>query len=102
MKKLKLKSNKHKERNPIPVLFVSAEGKNKTEINYFNNFQRQNKLSVRRVPGDETAPKQLLERLIAEVKKDDQAENLGICLVDTDFDPVKNKQLLAADAMLKN
>lgn len=55
-------SGKRKEKH---VLLIAAEGKNKTETICFRNFQRDN-ISVKTIPGNETSPVQLAERLIAE------------------------------------
>lgn len=91
-------SGKRKEKH---VLLIAAEGKNKTETIYFRNFQRDN-VSVKTIPGNETSPVQLAERLIIETNNLElQADDLAVCLVDSDFDSSKDVQLKRADQKLQ-
>lgn len=85
------------------TLLISAEGnqKNKTERIYFNHFANE-KLVVKFVRGNETDPGVMMDRLIAEYRKLDLGEeDLAVCLVDADVDPIKNSQLKAAEDLVK-
>lgn len=79
------------------MLLIAAEGNNKTETNYFRNFQRDN-VSIKTISGNETSPVQLADRLIHEANDLDlQEDDLAVCLVDSDFDSAKDIQLKQAD-----
>jgi len=83
------------------VLLIAAEGNNKTETNYFRNFQRDN-VSIKTISGNETSPVQLADRLIHEANDLDlQEDDLAVCLVDSDFDSAKDIQLKQADQKLE-
>ena len=82
-----------KQRKTKHVLLIAAEGNNKTETNYFRNFNKDS-VSVRFVSGNETEPGQLVRRLAEEAEAQDlQPDDLAVCLVDADFDVSKNNQL---------
>ncbi|WP_303816289.1 RloB family protein [Acidaminococcus timonensis] len=86
-----------KQRKTKHVLLIAAEGNNKTETNYFRNFNKDS-VSVRFVSGNETEPGQLVRRLAEEAEAQDlQPDDLAVCLVDADFDVSKNNQLKKAD-----
>ena len=83
------------------MLLIAAEGNNKTETNYFRNFQRDN-VSIKTISGNETSPVQLADRLIHEANELDLQEgDLAVCLVDSDFDSAKDIQLKQADQKLE-
>ncbi len=57
---------------------------------------------MKTIPGNETSPVQLAERLIIETNKLElQADDLAVCLVDSDFDSSKDVQLKRADQKLQ-
>lgn len=86
-----------KQRKPKHVLLIAAEGNNKTETNYFRNFNKEG-VSVRFVSGNETEPGQMVKRLAGEAQAQDfQSDDIAVCLVDADFDVSKNDQLKKAD-----
>lgn len=59
-----------KQLKPKHVLLIAAEGNNKTETNYFRNFNKDG-VSVRFVSGNETEPGQMVKRLAGEAQAQD-------------------------------
>ena len=99
-KAYKPKQRNSQKRTPKRILLIKAEGKNKTEINYFNNFESDT-IHVVRGKGNETDPKNMMQQLINQCDSDGLDENdLAVCLVDADFNPSKNAQLSAADQLI--
>lgn len=83
------------------ILLIAAEGNNKTEKLYFQNFN-QKSISIKFVSGDETAPEQLAERLLNEARELElQQGDMAISVIDTDYDSKKNKQISEADKFLR-
>lgn len=83
------------------VILVSYEGKkNKTENNYFSNYNGRDKSYViRMVPGSETDPVNIVKQTIQEVKKlglDLNEDDRAYCIFDTDNNTSKNSQIKEA------
>lgn len=96
------KKRKTRNRQPKKILLINAEGKNKTEKNYFHSFVSDS-LVVHFCSGNDTDPVNMVKKLVAEY----QRYELGVgdfaaCFVDSDFDEQKDKQLLEADRRLKD
>lgn len=88
---------------PKYTLLISVEGnqKNKTEKTYFNHFKGGD-WTIYYAPGNETNPEDMVKRLLREydargLDKDD----LAVCLVDADIDSNKDKQLQAAERLIR-
>ena len=89
-----------KNRKSKRVILVAYEGNNKTEKNYFNNFQGpNNNYTIKTVPGNETDPINLVKQTIQNIKElglnldeDDRA----FCVFDTDIKKNKNNQIRKA------
>ena len=86
-KAYKPKQRNSQKRTPKRILLIKAEGKNKTEINYFNNFESDT-IHVVRGKGNETDPQNMMQQLINQCDSDGLDKNdLAVCLVDADFNP---------------
>ena len=90
------------ERKRKSLILLSAEGKNKTETQYFTDMARALNLNIRFAPGNYTDP----VHMVAALQKACQDHDIGaepgdkaFCLVDTDVNPDKNEQLAKADSM---
>ena len=82
------------------VVLLATEGKNKTEVQYFKSFRSANHV-VRFAPGNYTDPVNMVRTLKKEYGELELTTDLGdaaFCLVDSDVDPAKDKQLEKADA----
>lgn len=83
---------------------MTAEGKNKTETQYFKDLARTHNQNIRFTPGNETDPVHMAAALIksySELEMNEEFGDHGFCLVDTDVNPKKNEQLAKADVILK-
>lgn len=99
-KAYKPKQRNSKKRTPKRILLIKAEGKNKTEINYFKNFESDT-IHVIQVKGNETDPENMMRQLINQYNTDDLGDNdLAVCLVDADFNFSKDAQLKKADKLI--
>lgn len=87
-----------KKRNDVkrkrkPVMLITAEGKNKTEKQYFSSFQNQySKYSIRFVKGLETDPTGMLKTMERAWKKNELSEIDGdkaYIVLDIDCKPAK-------------
>ncbi|WP_302610371.1 RloB family protein [uncultured Mitsuokella sp.] len=79
------------------VLLIAAEGRNKTEKNYFRHFAGGN-VNVCFVRGNETDPVQMARHMIEDCRDLDLSErDYAVCLADSDFDPRKDKALQQAE-----
>lgn len=96
------KKNRNSEKRATKhTLLIGAEGNNKTETTYFQNFTGD-KVTVRTIEGNDTSPIQLLANLEQAITEHDlQPGDLAVCLVDADFNPSKDTQLKAADLEVK-
>ena len=96
----KPKQRNAKTRTPKRILLIKAEGKNETEINYFNNFESDT-IHIVRVKGNETDPENMMKQLVKQYDSDDLGDgDLAVCLVDADFNSSKDAQLKAADKLI--
>ena len=85
------------------IVLFAAEGNNKTETQYFKNFNKRN-LQIRFTRGNETDPEKMMKRLLDEAKDMDLGSEPGdqaYCLIDADVNPKKDGQIARADAMAK-
>ena len=99
-KAYKPKQRNSNTRTPKRILLIKAEGKNKTEINYFNNF-KSNTINVVLAKGNETDPENMMQQLVKQYNSDDLGDDdLAVCLVDADFDSSKDAQLKAAEKLI--
>lgn len=81
------------------ILLVSAEGNknNKTEKLYLSHFKSKD-TEIRFVSGNETDPGAMMRRLIQEKEEYElTSTDLAICLIDSDFDPKRDKAIAAAE-----
>ncbi|WP_085024118.1 RloB family protein [Anaerovibrio sp. JC8] len=81
------------------IIVISAEGKNKTETNYFRKFN-SDKVKIHFAPGNATDPVKMVEELLQECEEKDIKRDSGdraFCLVDSDVNAQKNKQIMVAD-----
>ena len=96
----KPKQRNSKNRTPKRIFLIKAEGKNKTEINYFNHFESDT-IHVVRVKGNETDPQNMMQQLVNQYDNDDLGDDdLAVCLVDADFNSSKDAQLKAAEKLI--
>jgi hypothetical protein len=94
------KQRNTRKRRMKKILLVSVEGNrnNKTEKLYLEHFKGKS-LEIRFVPGNETDPKCLMQRLadaVEELEKGDMA----VCLIDSDFDSARNSAIRATEEMI--
>lgn len=83
------------------VMLISAEGKNKTEVQYFRNLN-SNMLSVRFAGGNETDPMHLVQHAIEfyeENQLDEFNGDMAFCLVDGDIMPEKDATIKKAEKL---
>ena len=91
--------NSH-QRNPKSVILLAVEGKNKTEAQYFKSVPCPDHV-IRFAPGNYTDPVNMMQALRKEYEDlglDAQSGDAAFCLVDSDIDPIKDRQLERADA----
>lgn len=77
-----------------PVVLYAAEGDNKTESAYLQNFQKRNGIHIVQASGNRTDPVKMMNQLVKEAREIGLSVRDGdraFCLVDTDTD--KNKQI---------
>lgn len=83
------------------MLLIAAEGNNRTETTYFQNFKGDN-VTIKSIPGNDTSPVQLATNLVQAISKYDlQSGDMAVCFADADFDPSKDAQLREADLEIK-
>lgn len=90
------KQRNAEDRKRRPIVFLIAEGKNKTETLYFKAFGHDLNRNVRFAPGDYTDPVNMVSTLKNFMDDNDFSPELGdkaYCLIDADIDAVKNSQL---------
>ncbi len=86
-----------RKRNPI-VLYV-AEGDNKTESIYLQNFQGRKGPRIIQVSGNQTDPVKMMNQLIKEVREKGLSVrdgDMAFCIIDTDTQKDKQLQIDAA------
>lgn len=86
-------------------ILIAAEGKNKTEKTYFNNFEDCKKTyNITYARGNNTDPLKLVKMLVKEIEKmglDLQGGDVAYCIFDTDTNPDKNKIINEAIQLAK-
>lgn len=90
------------ERKRKALILLSAEGKNKTETQYFTDMAKALNLNVRFAHGNYTDPIHMVGALIKACKEHElgtEPEDSAFCLVDSDVNTEKNFQLGKADSM---
>ena len=94
------KQRNTRKRRMKKILLVSVEGNrnNKTEKLYLEHFKGKS-LEIRFVPGNETDPKCMMQRL-ADATEELEKGDMAVCLIDSDFDSVRNSAIRAAEKMI--
>lgn len=94
-----------KPRKQKRKILIACEGNNKTEKNYFNNFENgQKSYNITYTKGNDTDPLKLVQMLIAEVKElelDLTIDDVAYLVFDTDMDLNKNKIIRNAIKLAK-
>ena len=98
---------KRKERNSFrrarrPIIFLTAEGKNKTETLYFRDLGQDVNRVFRFAPGNHTDPVNMVNELKSFLAENDFSQDLGdraYCLIDADVNPAKNAQIVKAEEL---
>ena len=87
------------QRQRKQIILLATEGKNKTETHYFRSLSGSSYI-IRFAPGNYTDPVNMVSALKAEFEDQGLETELGdvaYCLIDSDMDPIKNKQIATAD-----
>lgn len=92
---------KRKERNSFrrarrPIIFLVAEGKNKTETLYFRDFGQDVNRIIKFAPGNHTDPVNMVNELESYIAENDFSQDLGdksYCLIDADVNPPRTSRL---------
>lgn len=93
-------TNLRKRKN---VAFIALEGNNKTERYYLDALSRRHQnYMIHHVGGNYTDPVKMVKQLVSEFERDSMEGDIGFCLVDSDFDSSKNRQLEKADKLVRN
>lgn len=88
-------------KNRKTLILIGCEGKNKTEKNYFTEFNRtQKKYMIKPASGNSTDPKGIVEDTVVSMGKFEE-EDLAFCLFDSDTDKQKQPQIDQAVALAK-
>ena len=88
------------QRKRKSIILLATEGKNRTETRYFKSVPSPNHV-IRFAPGNYTDPVNMVRTLkkeYDELELDAQLGDAAFCLVDSDINPAKDKQLEKADA----
>lgn len=83
------------------LVFVSAEGKNKSETLYLKSFNNKD-IYFKFVSGNSTDPIKMSKDLIGKMKEEGfniKNGDLAYCIIDGDFDVNKNNQIKEADLL---
>ncbi len=89
-----------RKRNPI--MLFAAEGANKTESIYLQNFQGRNRPRVVQASGNKTDPVKMMKQLLKEAREKGLSVRDGdraFCIIDTDTQKGKQLQIDAACKM---
>ena len=100
---------KRKERNSFrrarrPIVFLVAEGKNKTETLYFRDLGQDANRIIKFAPGNHTDPVNMVNELKSYLAENDFSQDLGdkaYCLIDADVNAAKNEQIAKAEELAK-
>lgn len=96
----KRNSNSRKRKK---IIFISTEGKNKTEKLYFKKFN-SDKVQIKFSKGGSTDPVNMVSELLSKCNEmgfDSEVGDEAFCVLDSDFDANKNNQLSLADKKAK-
>ena len=84
-------------RTPKKMILVGAEGKNKTELTYFKEFNRkQSAYAIKPAKGNNTDPEKIVADMINSVAREElnySEGDLAFCIFDADTDPAKQRQI---------
>ena len=86
------------------LILIATEGKNQTETLYFFDMGKEHNLKIQFAPGNETDPVNMSNKLInkvRELKKSNETPDAVFCVVDSDTNPDKDRQLKEAEAILR-
>ncbi len=86
-------------RNRYPVVLYAAEGNNKTEQTYLQNFQDRNRINIIPTSGNWTDPIGMMDNLVREAREyglDIRNGDRAFCIIDTDACNEKQVQIDAA------
>ena len=92
------------QRKRKSVVLLAAEGKNKTETQYFKSIPSPDHV-IRFAPGNYTDPVNMvyaLRKEYEELELDAELGDAAFCLVDSDVDSAKDRQLEKADTEAGN
>lgn len=82
------------------LIFVAAEGNNKTEYNYLQSFSNRKNNRFRFVSGNSTDPVNIANELIGKMESegfDSEYGDLAFCLIDGDVKQKKDEQISQID-----
>ncbi|MGN0915035.1 MAG: RloB family protein [Succinivibrio sp.] len=98
------KERDSKSRKRTPIIFINAEGKNKTETLYLKGFENRN-FRFQFSSDIRTDPINMVKDLKKFMGLNGFNEEFGdkaFCLIDADFIPTKNSKIAEADETAKN
>lgn len=93
------KERNSRKRKRKPIVFLCAEGRNKTETLYFKAFGQDVNRIVRFSPGNYTDPVNMVQCLSKYMAENDFSPDLGdkaFCLIDADISVSKDAQIAKA------
>jgi len=85
-----------------PIIYMMAEGKNKTETLYFRAYGKDVERIIRFAPGGQTDPVNMVVGLKNFMYENDYDSSLGdkaYCLIDADVNTSKESQIIHADKL---
>ena len=92
-------------RHQKKLILIGAEGKNKTELQYFQQFNRtQNRYTIKPAKGNTTDPENIVEDMIKSIKHEELAfdeGDLAYCVFDGDTKTEKQSQIDKAVTLAK-
>lgn len=104
VKRVQQKERGVKRRERKKLILIGTEGRNKTETNYFKNFNKtQNKYVVHFAKGDATDPLGIVNNTYSSVKSENlnlKDGDLAYCFIDFDVNK-KNQENIVKQAMEK-
>lgn len=92
------------QRKPKSVILLATEGKNKTETLYFKSIHSPD-YKIQFAPSNYTDPVNMvyaLKKEYEELELDVELGDVAFCLVDSDVDPAKDRQLEKCDVDAEN
>lgn len=91
------------QRKRKSIILLATEGKNRTETQYFKSIPSQDHV-IRFAPGNYTDPVnmvRILKKEFDDLEMDAQLGDAAFCLIDSDINKEKDKQIEKADAETK-